>query len=97
MKTKKKLFITPQMQAEDHYRLSSVEDKDKVQCLWDLTSSHEKLPRCKETNKPYMSRYNTHTKALKDAFETGVFELRFEEGIGFGVYALQNLSQAKKG
>ena len=83
------------MQAEDHYRLSSVEDKAKIHCLWN-TSRSKYEPWCKKKEKVYMSYYNTHMKALKNAFEPGVFGLWSKEGIGFGVYASKNLSQAKK-
>jgi len=85
-----KAKITAEMQAEDNYRKSLNAD---AACVWKKNSG-KTLPKKVRDSKRYKCRYNAHTKALKHAFESGVFEVKHEEGIGFGVFALKDLSPA---
>ena len=76
-----KAKITAEMQAEDNYRKSLNAD---AACVWKKNSG-KTLPKKVRDSKRYKCRYSAHTKALKHAFESGVFEVKHEEGIGFGV------------
>eukprot|EP00957_Ditylum_brightwellii_P186444 14195179-Ditylum_brightwellii.AAC.1 len=84
--------ITAETHAGDHYCL--LLNKNTV-CLWN-TGSVKEIPKKYHNNKTYQTSYKKHIEGLKKAFEEGIFEVRYKEGIGFGVHTLSALSPKEK-
>ena len=97
--TKKDLFLPPTMRAEDNFRLSRFPDHQD--CLWSNKSTknppkryfhHGKWIDCK-----FKKAYEHHMGLLTSAFcsPRSLFQIKFDEMTGIGVYAKTDLSVKK--
>eukprot|EP00957_Ditylum_brightwellii_P072382 5501277-Ditylum_brightwellii.AAC.1 len=84
--------ITAEIHAEDHYHLSFNENS---LCFWFKCPGKE-IPKKHCNNKAFRSFYNRHIKDIKEALKEGIFEVRYKEGVVFGVYTLSDLSPPQK-